>query len=154
MKRTWEGNVLSLDLEDNSAPISVDVTKFPKDIQDQVFRFGAATKLRNYTAGKDADKAREALNKGITELMAGNWGVEREKVELSTAEQVSVVNSYIVAQKRMKGDNRSEGDIISAYRALPEDKRALVEKKHEKQIKRAMNERLKAKKGGGVDVGI
>lgn len=154
MKRTWEGSVLTLDLEDGAAPISVDINKFPAEIKAQLYGFGAATKLRNYTAGKDVDKAREALTKGIAELMAGNWGVEREKVELSTAEQTSVVNAYIVAQKRMKGDQRSEADIVAAYRALPEDKRLAVEKKHEKQIKRAMNERLKAKKGGGVDVGI
>jgi hypothetical protein len=154
MKRTWEGSVLTLDLEDGQPPISADVSKFPADIRDQTFRFGAATKLRNYTAGKDPEKAREALTKGISELMAGNWGVEREKVELSSAEQVAVVNGYIVAQKRLKGDTRPEGDIIAAYRALPEDKRLAVEKKHEKQIKKAMNERLKAKKGGGADVGI
>lgn len=154
MKRIWEGNVLMFDLEDGQAPVAFDATKCSKDIIDQFLRFGIGTKIRNYTAGKDAEKAREAVVKGVAELYAGNWGVEREKVELSAAEQAAVVNAYIVSQKRMKGDARSEADIVAAWNGLPQDKRDAVLKKHEKPLRKAMNERLKAKKGGGADVGI
>jgi hypothetical protein len=154
MKRSWEGTTLNLDLEDGKPPVVTNLSDFPKDIIDQFLRFGAATKLRNYTAGKDTDKARESLTKGLSELLAGNWGVEREKVELSDNERTAVIEAYIVGQKRMKGDTRAEGEIVAAWRALPADKREVVIKKHDKPLKKAMTERLKSKKGGGADVGI
>lgn len=157
MKRTWEGSKLTLDLEDNQPPIVVDYNEFPRNIQGDYAKFGMATKLRNFTAGKDTEAARKALTEGIKMLQTGNWGAERAgAVELTAEEKQSVVENYIVAQKRLKGDARSEADIIAAWRAIPADKQKTVieNKAHASQIKKAMALRLKAKKGGGADIEV
>ena len=154
MKYAWEGNKFSIDFEDNAAPISVEASQFPKNVMELMLKLGIRTKLRNYTAGKDVADARKAVEVGLKQLLDGNWGVDREKVELTSDEQKQVVNSYIVAAKRARGDTRDEGAILSAWESLPNDKKDAVLKANNKQIKRALAERLKAKKGKGADVGF
>jgi hypothetical protein len=159
MKRTWEGSKLTLDLEDGYAPVVVDYNDFPPNIQGDYAKFGMGTKLRNFTASKDFHdgSARKALTEGIKQLLAGNWGVERAgAVELTEAEKQSVVENYIVAQKRLKGDPRTETEIVAAWRAVPaEQRQKVVESKgHASALKKAMALRLKAKKGGGADIDV
>jgi hypothetical protein len=151
MKRSWEGTKLTMDLEDGQPPIVTDIKDYPANIQKDFLAFGFQTKLRNYTAGKESDKAREAVLGGIKQLTAGEWGASTERVELSDTEKSAVVASYMVAQRRLRGDVRPEEQILTAYNALPADKKAAIEKKHEKGIKKAMSERLKAKKKGDND---
>jgi len=154
MKYAWEGNKFEIDFEDNGAPTAVEASQFPKNVLDQMLKLGIRTKLRNYTAGKDTAEARKAIATGLEQLLAGNWGVDREKIELTTDEQNQVIGSFIVAAKRARGDTRAEDAILSAWNGLPGDKKDAVLKANAKGIKRALAERLKAKKGKGVEVGF
>lgn len=151
-KYLWEGNTLKVDLEDNGAAVLVDTTKLADAVKLKAFQLGVQTKVRNFTAGKmdDAAKGRKAMEDGVKELLAGNWGTEKSAaVELSDQERTEVVNTYLVEAKRAVGDKRPAAEIVGSFRKLPTEQQAAILKKHERNINKRLKAALNVKKGKG-----
>jgi len=152
-KYVWAGKVLSVDLEDGQPAIVVDTAKFNDAVKDKSFLLGVQTKVRNFTAGKmdDAAKGRKAMEDGVKELFAGNWGTEKSAaVELSEQEKSEVISTYLVEAKRAVGDKRAPKEIIASFKALPTEQQASILKKHERNINKRLKAALNVKKGKGV----
>lgn len=152
-KYGWSGNTLSVDLEDGGAPIVVDASKFAAPILVKSTQLGIQTKVRNFTAGKmdDAAKGRKAMEDGVKELFAGNWGTEKQaSVELSDTERTEVVNTYLIEAKRAVGDKRPAPEITASFRKLPTEQQTAILKKHERNINKRLKAALNVKKGKGV----
>jgi uncharacterized protein HemY len=152
-KYAWNGNVLTVDLEDGKPAVVVDAAKFADAIKSKAFQLGVQTKVRNFTAGKmdDAAKGRTAMEEGVKELFGGNWGTEKQAaVELSDAERTEVVNTYLVEAKRAVGDKRPAPEIVASFRKLPTEQQAAILKKHERNINKRLKAALNVKKGKGI----
>lgn len=151
-KYKWEGNVLSVDLEDNGPVVSIDVAKLADKIKLDSLQLGLQTKVRNFTAGKmdDPAKGRKAMEDGVAELLKGNWGTERTAaVDLSNEERTQVINTYLVEAKRATGDKRPADEIVASFRGLPTEKQSEILKKHERNINKRIKAALAVKKGKG-----
>ena len=152
-KYSWSGNVLTVDLEDGGANVVVDAAKLAAPILSKSTQLGLQTKIRNFTAGKmdDAAKGRKAMEDGVKELFAGNWGTEKQAaVELADAEKTEVINTYLVEAKRAVGDKRPAAEIVASFRKLPTEQQAAILKKHERNINKRLKAALNVKKGKGV----
>lgn len=152
-KYAWAGNVLTVDLEDGGPAIVVDAAKFASPILQKSTQLGVQTKVRNFTAGKmdDAAKGRKAMEDGVKELFAGNWGTEKTaSVELSDADKTEVINTYLVEAKRAVGDKRPAAEIVASFRKLPTEQQTAILKKHERNINKRLKAALNVKKGKGI----
>jgi len=152
-KYSWVGSVLSVDLEDDGVLIIVDASKFKPEIISKCTQLGIQTKVRNFTAGKmdDAAKGRKAMEDGVKELFAGNWGTEKSaSVELSDADKTEVINTYLIEAKRAVGDKRPAGEITASFRKLPTEQQTAILKKHERNINKRLKTALNVKRGKGV----
>lgn len=151
-KYVWSGNTLSVDLEDGGPAVVVDTTKLADPMKVKAFQLGVQTKVRNFTAGKmdDAVKGRKAMEDGVKELFAGNWGTEKSAaVELTADERTEAINTYLVEAKRAVGDKRPAAEIVASFRKLPTEQQSAILKKHERNINKRLKAALNIKKGKG-----
>lgn len=151
-KYTWAGSVMSVDLEDKGAIVVADLAALSDKIKLNLLQLGLQTKVRNFTAGKmdDPAKGRKAMEDGVKELIAGNWGVEKSAaVELSPEERTAVIDSYLVDAKRSIGDKRPNAEIIASFRGLTGEQQTAILAKHERNINKRLKAALAIKKGKG-----
>lgn len=151
-KYVWEGNVLTVDLEDNGPKVVIDVAKLNDSVKLKSLQLGVQTKVRNFTAGKmdEPAKGRAAMETGVKELLSGNWGTEKSaSVELSAEERTAVIDTYLVEAKRAIGDKRPSNEIVASFRSLPTDQQTSILKKHERNINKRLKAALAVKKGKG-----
>lgn len=116
--------------------------------------------FREVTAGRteteeDRNKAKVRCMTRFAGWKNGEMELPRgEAVRLTDAETADAVFSYVLALKRTKGDKRAEIALRKAWNELGAEKRAEVEKKHAKGIKKVLAARLKAKRKPGADIEI
>lgn len=55
--------------------IKIDISKYPREIQHNLFKHGVLQKLGDAAAGRSGQEAVDSINKVQVGLMAGNWAV-------------------------------------------------------------------------------
>lgn len=162
MKLAITNTLIAMNFEtEGIANVEIDVATLPDAVKHQAMVFGFQTALRNATAGKleEINKAVESVNGRINTWKTGAWQTQAEAkaaITLSDDERSQVVARVIVMARKAKGDTRSDSEILTAFNALDEARKAAVvaslQKPIDKQIKNALREKkLLSKSGGGAD---
>lgn len=149
---TWKDAVLTVDFEtEGFAPLTFDLGAAPDTLKNGAAMFGVSTIVRNSTAGKMDDiPAAYALAKAKIAVLASGVivakGEAKAKLELTDAEKSEVIAQVIVEAKQAKGDKRERGEIVTAFKALPEAKQGEVLASLAKLIDKGYKAKLKQKK--------
>lgn len=162
MKITINGTNISMNFEtEGVSNIDLDVATLPEAVKHQAMIFGFQHAMRNATAGKleEVQKAVDAVTARVGNWKSGSWMTQAEAkaaITLSDEERSQVVARVIVMARKAKGDTRSDSEILTAFNALDEARKAAVvaslQKPIDKQIKNALREKkLLSKSGSGAD---